>query len=38
LFWARGDLLAPIVAHALYDAVALMYLVRRYRATQQERG
>lgn len=34
LFVASGNLLPPIVAHALYDFVALVYLIRRYRARQ----
>jgi hypothetical protein len=34
LYLLQGNLLVPIVAHALYDFVALMYLVRRYRASQ----
>ncbi|MFO7904027.1 MAG: CPBP family intramembrane glutamic endopeptidase [Planctomycetota bacterium] len=28
LFWATGSLLAPIVAHSLYDFLALLYLTR----------
>jgi membrane protease YdiL (CAAX protease family) len=32
LYWAQGNLLIPIVAHALYDLVALMQLARMYRA------
>ncbi len=32
LFLLQGNLLAPIVAHTLYDFVALTCLVRRYRA------
>ena len=35
LFLAQGNLLVPIVAHALYDFVALTYLVRRYRARDE---
>jgi len=31
LYVLQGNLLVPIVAHALYDFVALLYLVRRYR-------
>lgn len=31
LFWLEGSLTAPIVAHTLYDIVALNYLARRYR-------
>ena len=27
LFWLTGNLLAPILAHAVYDFVALVYLV-----------
>jgi hypothetical protein len=34
LYQLQGNLLVPILAHALYDFVALLYLVRRYRATQ----
>jgi CAAX protease family protein len=30
-FLLQGNLLVPIVAHSLYDFVALAYLVRRYR-------
>jgi membrane protease YdiL (CAAX protease family) len=36
LFLMQGSLLAPIVTHALYDFVALIILVRRYRASQPE--
>lgn len=32
LYWVQGNLLVPIVAHALYDLVALMQLARRHRA------
>lgn len=32
LYLVEGNLLVPVVAHALYDFVALTYLVRRYRA------
>ena len=32
LYWIQGNLLIPIVAHALYDVVALMQLARIYRA------
>jgi uncharacterized protein len=32
LYWAQGNLLIPIVAHALYDFVALVQLARMYRA------
>lgn len=32
LYWAQGNLLIPIVAHALYDLVALLQLARMYRA------
>jgi membrane protease YdiL (CAAX protease family) len=35
LFLAQGNLLAPIVTHALYDFVALSTVVRRYRASAQ---
>ena len=31
LFLVTGNLLAPIVTHALYDFLALLYLVRRTR-------
>ena len=31
LFWLQGNLLIPIVAHAVYDLIALSVLVRRYR-------
>lgn len=34
LFLFQGNLLVPIVAHSLYDFVALVYVVRRYRARQ----
>jgi membrane protease YdiL (CAAX protease family) len=34
LFLLQGNLVVPIVAHALYDFVALLYLVRRYRSCQ----
>ena len=30
VFWAQGNLLVPLVAHALYDFVALTYLVHRH--------
>jgi membrane protease YdiL (CAAX protease family) len=32
LYWAQGNLLIPIIAHALYDLVALLQLARMYRA------
>ncbi|MDF3053592.1 MAG: amino terminal protease self-immunity [Geminicoccaceae bacterium] len=32
LFLLQGNLLVPMVAHALYDFIALTCLVRRYRA------
>jgi membrane protease YdiL (CAAX protease family) len=32
LYWLQGNLLIPIVAHALYDLVALMHLAQMYRA------
>ena len=32
LFWMTGDLLAPIVAHALYDFLALIYFLRLHRS------
>jgi membrane protease YdiL (CAAX protease family) len=35
LFLVQGTLLAPIIAHALYDFVALVYLTRRSRASQE---
>ena len=31
LFLATDNLLAPIVTHAVYDFLALVYLVRRHR-------
>jgi uncharacterized protein len=31
LYLLQGNLLVPVVAHAVYDFVALLYLVRRYR-------
>jgi len=31
LFWLQGNLLIPIVAHAVYDLIALRVLVGRYR-------
>ncbi len=34
VYLLQGNLLVPIVAHALYDFMALLYLVRRYRASQ----
>jgi CAAX protease family protein len=34
LFLAQGSLLAPIVTHALYDFVALLYVARNYRASR----
>jgi hypothetical protein len=34
LFLLQGSLLAPIVAHAIYDAVALNYVARLYRDWQ----
>jgi membrane protease YdiL (CAAX protease family) len=34
LYQLQGNLLVPIIAHALYDFIALLYLVRRYRASQ----
>jgi membrane protease YdiL (CAAX protease family) len=34
LFLLQGSLLAPIVTHALYDLVALLLVVQRYRASQ----
>lgn len=38
LYWLQGNLLVPIAAHALYDFIALTYLVRRYRARQHGSG
>ena len=35
VFLMQGNLVAPIVAHAVYDFVALTYLVRRYRARRE---
>jgi uncharacterized protein len=32
LYWVQGNLLIPILAHALYDLVALMQLARMYRS------
>ena len=32
VYWAQGNLLIPIIAHALYDLVALVQLARMYRA------
>lgn len=32
LYWIQGNLLIPIVAHAVYDLAALMQLARMYRA------
>jgi membrane protease YdiL (CAAX protease family) len=34
LFLVQGSLLAPVVTHALYDLVALLLVVQRYRASQ----
>jgi uncharacterized protein len=34
LFLVQGSLLAPIVTHALYDFVALLLVVQRYRVSQ----
>jgi membrane protease YdiL (CAAX protease family) len=34
LFLVQGSLVAPIIAHALYDFMALIYVARRYRALQ----
>ncbi|HET9464564.1 MAG TPA: CPBP family intramembrane glutamic endopeptidase [Gemmatimonadales bacterium] len=34
LYMQHGNLLVPVVAHSLYDLVALLYLIRRYRASQ----
>ena len=38
LWLLQGSLLTPILAHAIYDAVALNYLVRIYRDTRPEQG
>lgn len=38
LWLLQGSLLTPILAHAIYDAVALNYVVRIYRDTRAERG
>jgi membrane protease YdiL (CAAX protease family) len=35
LYWWTGDLLAPILTHALYDFVALVWLVRRPTAAEK---
>ena len=35
VFWVEGNLLTPIVAHSVYDFVALTYLVRRHRAAAE---
>jgi membrane protease YdiL (CAAX protease family) len=35
LFLVQGSLLAPVVAHALYDFVALLLVVRRYGASRR---
>jgi uncharacterized protein len=32
LYWAQGSLVIPVVAHAVYDLVALVQLARMYRA------
>ena len=29
LYWATGSLVAPVLAHALYDFIALVVIVRR---------
>ncbi len=34
LFLVQGTLLAPVVTHGLYDFVALLLVVQRYRASQ----
>jgi hypothetical protein len=36
IFLLQGNLLVPIGAHATYDFVALLYVVRRYRTSQAE--
>ncbi len=33
LYLLQGSLLVPVIAHALYDFLALLYLVRRFRAS-----
>jgi membrane protease YdiL (CAAX protease family) len=33
LFLVQGNLLTPIITHALYDFVALVYVARRYRSS-----
>jgi membrane protease YdiL (CAAX protease family) len=38
VFWASGHLLAPIVAHGLYDFLALFYFVRCGHARRPARG
>jgi membrane protease YdiL (CAAX protease family) len=35
LFLVQGNLLAPIVTHALYDFVALVWVAHRYRSLRQ---
>jgi membrane protease YdiL (CAAX protease family) len=32
VYWNQGNLLIPVVAHGLYDFVALVHLARMYRA------
>jgi uncharacterized protein len=36
LFLLQGNLLAPTVTHAVYDFVALLLVVQRYRASQRQ--
>jgi uncharacterized protein len=36
LFLVQGSLLAPIVAHSLYDFIALVYIARAYAPSQRQ--
>lgn len=36
LYWATGNLLAPIIAHAVYDLIALVVTARLVEARQEE--
>ena len=36
LFLVQGSLLAPIVAHSLYDFIALVYIARAYSLSQRQ--
>lgn len=36
LFLVQGSLLAPIVAHSLYDFIALVYIARAYTPSQRQ--